>query len=125
MSEPAGTIRQSVFASAARTATPTPGDYTMSGRRGMHLVIDVTALSDTPSVVPQVEAYDPLSGRWYALLTGAAITATGTTVLKVYPGIATQINAAASDIVPDRWRVTMTHADSDSVTYSAAAHLVP
>lgn len=125
MSTPAGTVRYTVFASAARTATPTAGDYTMHGRRGMHLVIDATAAAATPSVVPKIEAYDPVSGKWYTLLEGAAITGTGTTVLKVYPGITAAANVSASDVVPDRWRVSMTHADADSITYSVSAYLVP
>lgn len=118
------TVRRTVFASAARTATATSDTYTMDGARGLHVVIDVTAVTSTPSVVPTIDAFDPLSAKWYTLLTGAAITATGTTVLKIYPGIAASANVAASDIVPETFRVVMTHADTDSITYSVAAHLV-
>lgn len=119
------TVRKTVYASAARTATPTANPLTMEGARGVHVVIDVTAVTSTPSVVPTIDGYDPLSGKWYNLLTGAAITATGTTVLKIYPGITAVANGAASDVVPDVFRVVCTHADSDSATYSVAAHLVP
>lgn len=118
------TIRETVYASTARTATPTASVFTMRGRRGLHVVIDVTSITASPSVVPTIECFDPLSSKWYAVLTGAAVTATGTTVLKVYPGIAASANAAASDIIPDEWRVVMTHGDSDSITYSVSAHLV-
>lgn len=119
------TVRKTAYASAARTATPTAYEFTMEGRRGLHCVIDVTAASDTPSVVPTIAGLDPLSGKYYSLLVGAAITATGTTVLKIYPGIAASANAAASDVVPDVVKLTMTHADTDSITYSVAFHLVP
>lgn len=120
----AGTVRKTAYASAARTATPTAVELTSEEARGLHLVIDVTAITSTPSVVPTIDAYDPLSGKWYNLLTGNAIVATGTTVLKIYPGIVAVPNGAASDVVPDVFRVVMTHADADSITYSVAAHLV-
>lgn len=114
-----------LYTSAARTATPTAVEATTErGERGLHLVIDVTAVTATPSVVPTIDGYDDLSGKWYNLLTGNAITATGTTVLKIYPGIATSANAAASDVIPGRIRVVMTHADADSATYSVAAHML-
>lgn len=117
-------VRKTVYASAARTATPTAFESSTEGARGLHLVIDVTSVTASPSVVPTIDGHDPLSGKWYNLLTGVAITATGTTVLKIYPGIATLANAAASDVVPDVFRVVMTHGDADSITYTVAAHLV-
>ncbi len=122
------TITKTAYASAARTATPSGAavvSMETDGRRGMHVIIDVTAVTATPSVVPTIDALDPISGKWYTLLTGAAITATGTTVLKIYPGIAAQANAAASDVVPGTFRVVMTHGDADSITYSVAVRLVP
>jgi hypothetical protein len=113
-----------VYASAARTATPTAVTVGCGPNRGLHLVIDVTAITASPSVVPTIDGYDPLSGIYYNLLTGSAITGTGTTILKIYPGIATVANGAASDVVPETIRITMTHADADSISYSVAAHLV-
>ncbi|TDC63884.1 hypothetical protein E1258_09570 [Micromonospora sp. KC207] len=116
--------QSTLYAAAARTATPTAAQFGANGGRGLHLVINVTAVTDTPSVVPTIDGYDAASNTWYNLLTGAAITATGTTVLKIYPGIATVAGAAASDVIPQTVRLVMTHADADSITYSAAAHLV-
>lgn len=113
-----------VYSSVARTATPTAPTLGTSGAHGLHVVIDVTAVALTPSVVPTIDGYDVLSDKWYTLLTGAAITATGTTVLKIYPGITATANVSASDIIPSQIRVVMTHADTDSITYSVAAHLM-
>jgi hypothetical protein len=113
-----------LYASAARTATPTAVQSSnVHGERGGHFVINVTAVVDTPSVVPTVDGYDPGSDSWYNLLTGDAITATGTTVLKIYPGIGAIPGGAAPDILPDTWRMVMTHADADSITYSVTALL--
>lgn len=113
------------YESAARTATPTAAEINAGVARGLHLVIDVTAVDATPSVVPAIDGYSAAGDDWYNLLTGAAITATGVTVLKVYPGIPGIANAAASDVIPNRVRVSMTHADGDSITYSVAATLMP
>ena len=112
-----------VLPSAARTATLNSDDLDCQGR-GVHVIIDVTAISATPSVVPKIQGYDPLSGKYYDVLVGVAITATGTTVLKVYPGIVASANVAASDVVPPVWRVRMEHADADSITYSVGAVVI-
>lgn len=112
------------YASAARTATPTPMDTAQNGPgwKGLVVVIDVTAASATPSVVFTVQGYDPVSGKYYTILASAAITGTGTTVLRVFPGSTVAANLAANDILPARWRVIATHGDADSITYSVSAH---
>lgn len=117
---------QTVYASAARTATPT----TFEGQkpqwaRGLHLVIDATAFSATPSIVFTIQGYSPLGDDAYTILASAAITGTGTTVLRVYPGLVVAANLAANDVVPARWRVTAVHGDADSITYSVAALWIP
>ncbi|KKM84780.1 hypothetical protein LCGC14_1295670 [marine sediment metagenome] len=112
-----------VLPSAARIATLNSADLDCQGR-GVHVIIDVTVDPALASVVPKIQGFDPLSGTWYDLLVGVAITAVGTTVLKVYPGIAVAANVAASDVVPPVWRVRMEHADADSITYSVGAALV-
>lgn len=118
-------MERTLYASAARTATPTAVTVRAGRYKGIHLVIDVTAVTATPSVVPKIEGVDSVSGAVYTLLTGAAITATGTTVLKVYPGIAVSANVSASDVLPETIKVTLTHGDADSITYTVAAHLIP
>lgn len=118
----------SVYASAARTATPTAVTVPTGRYKSLHLVIDVTAVTATPSVVCTVDALDTVSGKYYNLLTSAALTESGspyTRVLKVGPGLPVTANVSANDVLPSTIRVTMTHADSDSITYSVAATLVP
>ena len=72
----------------------------------------------------RIEGKDLISGKYYTVLASAAITGTGTTVLKVYPGITASANASASDILPRTWRVTATHANTDSITYSVGASVI-
>lgn len=116
--------QQTVFASAARTTTPTAVVVNANGARGVHLVIDVTAVTSTPSVTPTIAGYDALSGKYYTLLVGSAIASTGTTVLKVYPGIATLANGAASDVIPNQVQISMAHGNANSITYSVGIHLI-
>lgn len=60
--------------------------------RALFVVIDVTAVSATPSVVPTVDGWDPVSGGWFNLLTGAAITGTLTRVLRIGRGLTAAAN---------------------------------
>lgn len=119
------TNQLTLYASAARTATPTAAEFNAQGAHGLHLVIDVTAVpGSAPSVVPTIDFHDDLSGKWITLLTGAAITGVGTTTLKIYPGVTVSANVAVSDVAHGHMRVVMTHGNANSVSYSASAHLV-
>jgi len=113
-----------LFASQARTATENGADQTGSNALGLHLVIDVTSVTLTPSVVFTIQGKDAASGKYYTILASAAITGTGTTVLRVYPGLAAAANTVANDVLPDTWRVIATHGDADSITYSVGASLI-
>lgn len=112
------------FASAARTATGNSGDLSNGQHRGLHLVIDATAASATPSVVFTIQGKDETSGQYYTILASAAITGVSTTVLRVYPGLTAASNTVANDALPKTWRVLATHADADSITYSVGACLI-
>lgn len=114
-----------VYASAARTATPAVPRFYTPGAKGLHLVIDVTSITLTPSVVFTIRGYDEVSTKNWTILASAAVTATGTTVLKVYPGLTAAANLTANDVLPPVWEVLATHGDTDSITYSVAAQLIP
>jgi len=110
------------YASAARTASPIAmSNQTNKKAKGLLVVIDVTAIAATPSVVFTIQGYDPVSGKYFTILASAAITGTGTTVLRVYPGLTASPNVIANDVLPLVWRVIATHGDSDSITYSVSA----
>lgn len=124
-------VQQSVvlLESAARTATPTPGpggDYPYLANhqrfKGCHVILDVTAVTATPSVTVDIEGYDYGSDSWYNLLTGVAVTATGTNIYKVHPDLTAVANQVAKDGLPYLWRVTVSHADADSITYSLSVN---
>ena len=119
--------------SAARTASPADvvidfGDGgvsqpQMDNIRNMHIIIDATSITDTPSVQFAILATDPTSGKTYDLLSGiAAITATGTTILKVGRDIVAAAGFAAQDFIPENVTLKFTHADADSITYSVGVN---
>lgn len=115
---------RSLLASAARTATVATSDQSNTQHRGVVVIIDATAASATPSVVATIQGKDEISGVYYAILASAAITGTGTTVLRVFPGATAATNVTANDVLPSTWRVNLVHADTDSITYTVAAQLI-
>lgn len=112
---------RTIFASAARTATHNSDDIPNPHARGLVVTIDVTAITATPSVVFKIQAKDDASGKYRDVLESAAITGTGTTVLRVHPSLTASANVTAKDVVGATYRVLATHADADSITYSVGA----
>jgi hypothetical protein len=103
--------QRTLYALAARTATPTAVTFGARHDSTLRLVVDVTAIAATPSIVVTVDVQDAASGKWANVLTAAAITTVSTNVLGPVHGLAGTV------------RVTVTHADADSITYSVGAHL--
>lgn len=116
-----------IYASAARTTAQTGDDLhnedPNEGYRGVHLIINVTAPASGFTITPTIQGKGAL-GNYYNILVGADITASGTTVLRVFPGATASANAVANDHLPLIWRVNVAVADATSVTYSVAANLL-
>ncbi len=114
----------SVLASAARTATPTTVDIITYNARGIRVTLNETAHADTPSVVLSINAKDPVSGVYTALLSSAAITGEGTTTMVVYPGCVAVANTVANLPLARTIGIIVTHSNTDSITYSVSAELL-
>lgn len=106
----------------ARTETLNTPDQKNKASSGVRVRVHVTAITASPSVVVKIQGKNP-DGTYTDLLSSAAITGTGDTVLTVYPGIAASANVSANNLLPAKWRVVATHADADSITYSVGAEL--
>lgn len=118
-----------VFGSAARDTTHDSEDLDNLNHRGVQLVVDVTDETvggSTHSIVVKIQGKDEVSGKYYDLLESAAITATGTNLLTVYPSIAAVANEAVSNALPRTWRVRVEHtADGASdMTYTVGANML-
>lgn len=109
-----------VLPSAARTATPTDTyEYELPGHaRGLHLIIDATAVTSTPAVTVTVAGVDRVSGKTYTLLASTAIATAVTTVLKIGPGLPVSANVSANDLLPSVIRISVSHGNANSITYS-------
>lgn len=99
-----------VYASAARSATPTVVTFSMGAFSTLRLVLDLTAFVTAASLTVTVEMFDPLSNKWVNVLTSSAITAVSVNGLGPISGLRGQV------------RVTVTHGNANSHTYSVAAH---
>lgn len=110
-----------ILPSGARTTTQTSVDIPSSRKEAMHVVIDITA--NAGSITPKIDGKDA-NGIYYNLLTGVALTSTGTTVLKIGRGMLGSANYIANDQVPEWFRVVVTANNANSVTYSVSAELM-
>jgi hypothetical protein len=99
------------------------GDQDGTSVEFLHVIIDVTAVTATPALTVRIQGKDPASGKYYDILVSTAIATAITTVLKVGPGLTAAANLVANDMIPAVWRVTVTHGDTDSATYSVGASL--
>ncbi len=110
-----------LLASGIYTAANTMA-ITNSNFKGGHFIISVTTMT-LGSLVPMIQGIDA-SGILYDILIGPTITAVGTYVLKIYPGITEIVSGAVSDILPYSSQLVITPSTSDSITYSATANMV-
>ena len=115
-----------VLPSAARALAQdyTSDDFVVPYGKTLTLVIDITAGAATPSVTPKFRGVTP-TGIVYTVLTGAAITSTSAAqvIMRVGHGIAEVANLGTAIPLPAQFRLVMTHADTDSLTYSVSAEV--
>lgn len=112
-----------LLASAARTASVQSADQTNHGWAGVILYVEVTAVTATPVVTVIIEGKDPSSGVYFPIATYAnTLTAVSSRAYMLRGGISEDIAETDLEIqgvpLPKTWRVNMSHADADSITYS-------
>lgn len=126
--------KQLLYASAARTATPTALVFSNHTARGVLIYLNFTAFTASPALTPSIQ-WSPDGGTtWVSYAAFTAITDTEiatpptTFTYLLYPGILASSDGALSESVnlplPRMWRFRIAHGDTDSVTYSARAHLL-
>lgn len=88
--------------------------------KGLLVFINVTALAGTTKTLTvTVSGKDPYSGVYYTILASTAISATGFTVLRVFPGLTAAANATANDILPPDFKITAAVAGTGAVAVTA------
>ena len=120
-------VEATLLASAARTADTQSPDQTNYNHLGLVLFVNVTSITDTPSLTPQLYAKDPVSGSYRMIWqAAAAITATAIKAYLFHPGgAAGSYDEAVNIAIPRTWLVKIVHADTDSATYSVGAAMLP
>jgi hypothetical protein len=113
-----------LLASGVQNTTPvnTP-DQTNVYWHGVTIVINVSAFT-AGTYTPHLQGKDNVSGQYYDMLVGPAIGGTGTTVLRVYPGMSPIANQANGDVLPRTWRLQLVGATGQNMTLSVGAILV-
>lgn len=112
---------------AQAAATVNGTDLENMSARGAVFVIDITAISGTNTTATfTVEGKDRSSGKYYTILASTALNGTGTTVLRVYPGLTAAANLTVNDVLPGAFRVkAVVAADANpSVTATVGASLI-
>lgn len=106
---------------AARTATFTGADIIKTVEQALHVVLNTTVVPGAETLTPKLQGKD-VFGNYYDLLIGSASAAAGVVVLKFGRGIVSAANVAAGDMLPDVYRVVITHSAAGSFTYSVATN---
>lgn len=112
-----------IAGSASRTVATTFGNFTNVNHRTLHVIVNVTVIgADTLTIDIEARQLAP-PFTFYPLLTSAAISSTGTTVLKIGVGFTPIANLTANDMIPAVWRVVATPSGADPITYSINSSL--
>lgn len=116
---------ETVLASAARTATIQSAALSGIGDIGIYILVDTTATAVTPVVTLSVQVRNELASDWHNLFTSSTtITAVGLQAyyvgrsVGVDAGITNNLTGICAVPLPQQYRIVMTHADADSITYS-------
>lgn len=123
MPNSSATITLAVLAAAA-AGTIVSDDQVNETGRGVQVVLDTTTATTTSAVL-KIQGKDLVSGKYYDLLTGAAVTTATTNVYTLYPGVTVASNVAVSAPLPRVWRVSITiTGGSSALTGTVGANVV-
>lgn len=104
-----------LITATSSTATKTGTDQTNLKYRGALIVLNVSAIAGVAATVTlSAQGKDPVSGNYYTLFAGAAITAAGTTLYQIYPA-STAGASAYNGPLPATWRVVATQSGTSNV----------
>lgn len=114
---------QTIYASAARTATPAAVEVNTRRFKSIVVVLDATAITSTPSITIALDRKDNASGKYVNILTSAAIATVSTNTIRFGVGLPVTANVSANEPLPAVVRVTITHTNANSITYTCTVHL--
>jgi hypothetical protein len=102
---------------AGATTTQTSPDFQALTANGVLVVLNTTAIG-TGSVTLSIQGKDRVSGVYYTLLAGAAVTTNTTNTYTVFPGAPATANVSANAALPATWRIVCTANNANAATYT-------
>jgi hypothetical protein len=115
------TSATAAITATAATTTQTSADIGNNSGRTMSVILDTTSIG-TGSVTVTINGKDPASGKYYPLLTGAAVTTNATTVYHVGPGMTVTANVSANVPVPKVVQIVVTANNANAATYTVGVN---
>ena len=116
---------QQVAPSAARTTTFTSADIPIPYAREIDVIVDQTVNAGSAgSVTVTINGKDAVSGKYYLLLPGAAITSVSTNVYKVGIGLPATANVSANCGIPSVIQIVLTANNSNPTTNSIGLNTI-
>jgi hypothetical protein len=116
-------MEQVIYSSAARTATPTAIEVNTRRFKTMVVVLDATVHAVSAALTVALARKDNASGKYIDILTSASITTVSTNTIRIGLALPATANVSANEPLPNVVRVTVTHGNANSVTYTVSAHL--
>jgi hypothetical protein len=115
-----------ILPSAARSAAPAFPDFlnTPTIYDGIEVALDLTAFTTAASLTINIQEWVPSKQAYVTVLSSPVIAANGTTFLRMFPMAAEVANLSRSAFLPKKWRVTVTHGNGNSHTYSLDVQLI-
>lgn len=120
---PTRNVAITVLPAATITAATVNSDDQNNNFYSCGQFIVYVSTATTGNYTPHIQGKNPISGLYYDILVGSAISTTGTTVLKVCPGIGVVANGSAADIIPKTWRVQLIGASTPNMLVSVYAYI--
>jgi hypothetical protein len=123
---PASTVSSGAILTATSVSTTqTSTDQSNTQYTGALIVLNVSAISGVAATVTlSAQGKDPVSGNYYTLFAGSAITAVGTTLYQIYPA-STVAASSYNGPLPAAYRVVATMSGTSPVaSFTVSSTLV-
>jgi hypothetical protein len=109
--------------SLSRTTTQTSADLQNLGGNKIVVVLDMTTVG-TGSVTVTINGKDSASGKYYLLLSGAAVTTNSTNRYIVGNGVTSTANVSVNDVLPSVFQIVVTANNANAAVYSVGYNLL-
>ena len=124
MAEVAGNIQ--IAPSASRIATFTSPDIVVGLAAQIDAILDATVnAGGAGSITLTINAKDPISGKYYPLLVGAAVITVVTNVYKIGRALTAAANSIVNSGVPGILQFVVTANNANPVTWSLSINVMP